>query len=139
MYPPTSFFSGTFLTHPIVKRTSQPIRSFYLSLLRMQAVNNIPATASPTLPLKHRLRLQPLDGNIPSKTTGVISCVLDAGGDNKHGSEDKRASISTLPVSNSHKEAEKESVVSANFVKGMVPFYAQCLIEVGVHFCFYFG
>ena len=36
-------------------------------------------------------------------------------------------------------EAEEESVdLLANFVERMVPFYAQCLIEVGVFFCFRF-
>ena len=39
------------------------------------------------------------------------------------------------PISNPLKEeAEEESVDLANFVERMVPFYAQCLIEVGVFF-----
>ena len=73
--------------------------------------------------------------NIPNNGTSVLSGRLNTGDDNKHGSEDERAFIS---ISNSHKEAE-ESIVAANFVKRMVPFYAQCLIEVGVLLCSYFG
>ena len=43
------------------------------------------------------------------------------------------------PISNPLKEeAEEESVDLANFVERMVPFYAQCLIEVGVFFHFVF-
>jgi hypothetical protein len=46
------------------------------------------------------------------------------------------------PISNplreeeAEEEEEEESVDLANFVERMVPFYAQCLIEVGVFFVF---
>ena len=73
-----------------------------------------------------------------TKTTNLLSGVLNAGGDdNKHGPED--GSVFT-PISNPlRQEAEEESVDLASFVERMVPFYAQCLIEVGVFFCFVFN
>jgi len=61
------FFTDTFLTHPIAKRTSRPIRSFFPSLLRMHNVN-IPATTFLILPLKHRPRLQLLYPIFPTTT-----------------------------------------------------------------------
>lgn len=61
-------------------------------------------------------------------TSKLLSGVLNAGGDHKHGSEDERAFASTI----SRREVEEEFVDSGNFVKRLVPFYAQCLIEVGV-------
>ena len=71
--------------------------------------------------------------NTLSKRTGILSGVLNAGGDNKFGPEDEKASI--IPITNSHKEVEEESVISANFMKRMVPFYAHCLIEVSILLC----
>ena len=70
-----------------------------------------------------------------TKTTNVLSGVLNAGGgDNAHVPDDGKV---LTPISNPLREAEEESVDLANFVERMVPFYAQCLIEVGVFlFCF---
>ena len=67
--------------------------------------------------------------NAPSKR---LSGELNAGGNNKHGPEDERTFTPIISIPNSRKEAEEEPVVSANFMKQLVPFYAQCLIEVGV-------
>ena len=68
-----------------------------------------------------------------TKTTTLLWGELnDGGGDNKHehGPEDGRV---FTPISNPLRdEAEEESVDLANFVERMVPFYAQCLIEVCV-------
>ncbi|KAF8817202.1 hypothetical protein BYT27DRAFT_7205062 [Phlegmacium glaucopus] len=63
---------------------------------------------------------------IPNSGTRVLSGVLDAGGD---GPKDEGTFTSIIPISDSHREAKEESIVAANFVKRMVPFYAQCLIE----------
>ena len=62
-----------------------------------------------------------------SKTTRLLSGVPNAGDEHEHASEDERA------FTDSHREVEEDSV---NFVKRGVPFYAQCLIEVGVFFLF---
>jgi hypothetical protein len=66
--------------------------------------------------------------------TGNTKTTNAGEGDNKHSSEDGR--VFTPPISNPlREEAEEESAVDlANFVERMVPFYAQCLIEVGVFF-----
>ena len=59
------------------------------------------------------------------------------GGNNKHGPEDGRV---FTPISNplGEEAEEEESVDLADFVKRMVPFYAQCLIEVGIFLFLYF-
>ena len=70
-----------------------------------------------------------------TKPTNLLSEVPNArGGDDKHGPEDGRV---FTPIYNPplREEGKEESVDLATFVKRMVPFYAQCLIEVGV-FCF---
>ena len=75
-----------------------------------------------------------------TKTTNVLSGVL-RGGDNKHDPEDGRVRGSDIgmntPISDPlREEAEVVSIDLADFVKRMVPFYAQCLIEVGDFFLF---
>ena len=67
-----------------------------------------------------------------TKAINLLSGVLNAGGgNNKHGPEDGRV---FTPISNplGEEAEEEESVDLADFVKRMVPFYAQSLIEVGV-------
>ena len=139
MHPLTSLLFR-YLSDPSHRETYESAHSVILSIFashvqRQQytgnSISDFSAQTSPTTATIVR--------NTPSRRTSVISGVLNAGGDNKHSPEDERAFTSAVPISNSHKEAEEESLVSANFVKRMVPFYAQCLIEVGVHFCFHFG
>ena len=70
-----------------------------------------------------------------TKATKHLSDVINAGGgrDNKHDSENGKvfSSISN-PLG---EEVEDDSVdLLTNFVERMVPFYAQCLIEVGPFF-----
>ena len=64
--------------------------------------------------------------------SGVVTNAGGRGEDNKHkhGLEDGKV---FTPISNPLGEAEEEESVDllANFVERMVPFYAQCLIEVG--------
>ena len=70
-----------------------------------------------------------------TESTNLPSGALNAErGDNKQGSED-----GTVLTSISHplrEETEEESFDLAKFVKRMVPFYAQCLIEVRFFFRF---
>ena len=70
--------------------------------------------------------------------SGVVTNAGARGEDNKHGLEDGKV---FTPISNPLGEAEEEESVDllANFVERMVPFYAQCLIEVGWWCFLYFG
>jgi hypothetical protein len=134
MHPLTSF--SRHLSDPSHRETYESAHSVILSIFASHAQrqqhtgSSISAQTSPTTATTVR--------NAPSNRINVLSGALNAGGDNKHGSEDETAFTSIIPISDSQKEVEEESVVSANFMKRMIPFYAQCLIEVGVLVFIYF-
>ena len=89
----------------------------------------------------HAQRQQQHTGKTKTTNNNFLSgVVINAGArgeDNKHkhGFEDGKV---FTPISNPLGEAEEEESVDllANFVERMVPFYAQCLIEVG-WWCFF--
>lgn len=125
------------LSDPSHRETYESAHSVILSIFashaqRQHTGNNISDSSTQTSPTTATIVPNISNNN----RTRVLSGVLNAGGDSKHGLEDERDFTTTIiPISNSHKEVEEESAISVNFVKRMVPFYAQCLIEVGV-LCF---
>jgi hypothetical protein len=89
--------------------------AFYPSLLRMHNVNNIPATASPTLPLRQLQHSYAIPLKHPS--VGCAKCRR----------QEDESGVHPITYFQFSEKKQKRTVGLANFVKQIVPVYAQCL------------